>query len=327
MCFVHFPLLAPDPSDGNGVDDIDDARLSINVAIAELMVLCLPAAFCREHVLRIATVAPLLDVAQTLIDDLGSDAQRLQLFDAFGLLVQDAAAGRRRSSASASRCCAASSYGSTPVDSLLPELELIIGCIVALSRMLWQLKDSDVDASLSLFDTMLGVCAPATPPRLHAAARSNLADVVAMLLDAGADPHQREPDGSTALHWACRQSAGHRCAQLLLDGGCDVNAASQQHMTPLMRVGSPRTAELLLERGALVNAIDVDGWTPMFWCVLEGDQRETIRADGEPRSRAVESHTRLRGPEESAEAPRNARDVRRIEHAQTREDADPHALN
>jgi hypothetical protein len=38
---------------------------------------------------------------------------------------------------------------------LLPELELIIGCIVALSRMLWQLKDSDVDASLPLLDTML----------------------------------------------------------------------------------------------------------------------------------------------------------------------------
>jgi hypothetical protein len=36
--FVHFPLLAPDPSDGNGVDDIDDARLSINVAIVERMV-------------------------------------------------------------------------------------------------------------------------------------------------------------------------------------------------------------------------------------------------------------------------------------------------
>jgi ankyrin repeat protein len=44
-------------------------------------------------------------------------------------------------------------------------------------------------------------------------------------------------------------------------------------MTPLMRVGSPRTAELLLERGAPVDAVDVDG----FWCVLEGDQRATIR--------------------------------------------------
>jgi hypothetical protein len=47
---------------------------------------------------------------------------------------------------------------------LLPELELIIGCIVALSRMLWQLKDSDVDASPSLLNTMLGVCAPARAP-------------------------------------------------------------------------------------------------------------------------------------------------------------------
>ncbi len=80
-CFVHFPLLAPDTSDGNGVDSFDDARLSINVAIAKLMVRC--SCRCRFHVPRTATVAPLVDVAQTLIDDLGSDAQRLQLFDVF----------------------------------------------------------------------------------------------------------------------------------------------------------------------------------------------------------------------------------------------------
>ena len=40
MCFVHFPLLASDTSDGNGVDSIDDASPGINVAIAELMVRC-----------------------------------------------------------------------------------------------------------------------------------------------------------------------------------------------------------------------------------------------------------------------------------------------
>ena len=83
------------------------------------------------------------------------------------LLVQDAAA------------CAASSYGSTPNDSLLPELELIIGCIVALSRMLWQLKDSDVDASLLLLNTMLGVCAPAhTAMQCTGAARERHAAAV-----------------------------------------------------------------------------------------------------------------------------------------------------
>jgi hypothetical protein len=41
-----------------------------------------PLPVCREHVLCTATVAPLLDVAQTLNDDVGSDVQRLQLFDA-----------------------------------------------------------------------------------------------------------------------------------------------------------------------------------------------------------------------------------------------------
>jgi hypothetical protein len=49
--FVHFPLLAPDPSDGNRVDNIDDAPPGINVAIAELMVMCsCPLPVCREHV-------------------------------------------------------------------------------------------------------------------------------------------------------------------------------------------------------------------------------------------------------------------------------------
>jgi hypothetical protein len=48
----------------------------------------LPLPVCREHVPRTATVAPLLDVAQMLIDDLGSDVQRLQLFDAFACLFK-----------------------------------------------------------------------------------------------------------------------------------------------------------------------------------------------------------------------------------------------
>ena len=32
--YVHFPLLAPDPSDGNRVENIDNASVGINVAIA-----------------------------------------------------------------------------------------------------------------------------------------------------------------------------------------------------------------------------------------------------------------------------------------------------
>jgi hypothetical protein len=51
-----------------------------------------------------------------------------------------------------------------PDDTSLPELELIIGCVVALPRVLWQLKGTaTIDASLSLLEhEMLGVCAPAT---------------------------------------------------------------------------------------------------------------------------------------------------------------------
>ncbi len=110
----------------------------------------LPLPVCREHVLRTATVA--LDVAQTLIDDLGSDVQRLQLFDAFACLFKTLQPGGTDQARLLRRIVVA---GRHPNDSLLPELELIIGCIMALSRMLWQLKDSDVDASPSLLNTML----------------------------------------------------------------------------------------------------------------------------------------------------------------------------
>jgi hypothetical protein len=32
--FVHFPMLAPETSDGNGVDNVDEPRLAVNVAVA-----------------------------------------------------------------------------------------------------------------------------------------------------------------------------------------------------------------------------------------------------------------------------------------------------
>jgi hypothetical protein len=81
--FVHFPLLGPTPATATASTTSTTRAPGINVAIAELMVMCsCPLPVCREHVLCTATVAPLLDVAQTLIDDVGSDVQRLQLFDA-----------------------------------------------------------------------------------------------------------------------------------------------------------------------------------------------------------------------------------------------------
>lgn len=172
--FVHFPLLAPETSDGNGVDNVDEPRLAINVAIAELMAMFLPVpvrqqpAWVAEKLVefvtaafrsplqarRSAPLAPLLDVAQTLLDELGSAEQRLALFDAFvGFFKSQQPASRTK------RDCVALLRRivdrSSPDDTPSAELELIIDCVVVLPRTLWQLRDGDAAASLAALDTLL----------------------------------------------------------------------------------------------------------------------------------------------------------------------------
>ena len=90
---------------------------------------------------------------------------------------------------------------------------------------------------------------------LHDAARAGSAEVVQLLLQAGARVDANGRDQLTPLHEAAMQGKAV-VAKLLLAAGADVNMGDRSHPTPLIdavRGGSLETAKLLLEQGADVN--------------------------------------------------------------------------
>lgn len=91
---------------------------------------------------------------------------------------------------------------------------------------------------------------------LHVAAAAGHVQLVAALLDAGAEPNASSRDGKTALHLAAsRSEAVSRC---LLDRGGLPEAKDESGITPLMSALAARAdtvAALLLDRGADASAM------------------------------------------------------------------------
>jgi len=91
--------------------------------------------------------------------------------------------------------------------------------------------------------------------------------VIQVLLEGGADIHEKDQDSMTALHWAVL--AHHAAAvKVLLSGGADVNAVDRFGYTPLLYAatidfGDAQTATTLLEAGADPNAKDKEGKTAL----------------------------------------------------------------
>jgi ankyrin repeat protein len=90
-------------------------------------------------------------------------------------------------------------------------------------------------------------------------ARGTAAEVVRMLIKAGADPNFHDKDGNTALH----NTYVPDIARALMGAGADVNARNLAGETPLMKTTSFEIARMLLENGADLSAHDDSGHTAL----------------------------------------------------------------
>jgi ankyrin repeat protein len=111
----------------------------------------------------------------------------------------------------------------------------------------------------------------ASRPILFAAIAGGNDSLVDVLIAAGANVHQAEPLGATALHVASLHGRAAMVAALLRAGAdVDAKASSATHgmrggTTPLhWGVKHPEVVRALVAHGAEINAVDSDGQTPLL---------------------------------------------------------------
>eukprot|EP00936_MAST-01D_sp_MAST-1D-sp1_P001902 g1902.t1 len=108
---------------------------------------------------------------------------------------------------------------------------------------------------------------------LHYAAWKGSADIVAALLEAGADPTRRMQDGDSALHQASWQGKIAAAKLLIERGNADVHAVKDDGSTPLhlaAQRGNDEMVALLLEHGADPGAQNSQLLAPLNCAAAEG---------------------------------------------------------
>jgi len=105
---------------------------------------------------------------------------------------------------------------------------------------------------------------------LWAALLTGQDDLIHLILDAGADPRQKGPEGEDPLDFCLKQDR-YRAARELLAGGADPDALyneSKTWMEHAIREGNSNVAEELVRAGATVKGIRCsDGHTLLAWSV------------------------------------------------------------
>jgi hypothetical protein len=109
---------------------------------------------------------------------------------------------------------------------------------------------------------------------LNLAARHGHVEIMAALVEAGANPKAMDKRGRTPLMSAV-QSRNAEAVRYLIDNGAEVNARDQLQGTALLRAagafGGLETVLVLLSAGAEVNVQDKNGMTPLMWAARWGD--------------------------------------------------------
>ncbi|MGE3509424.1 MAG: ankyrin repeat domain-containing protein [Vicinamibacterales bacterium] len=115
--------------------------------------------------------------------------------------------------------------------------------------------------------------------RLLDASRRGDAETVEALLRQRVSVGEREPDGTTALHWAVHHNQAI-VAEQLVRAGAEVSAETRYGVTPLSLAcvnGNPTIVRLLLSNGANPNATLPEGETALMTAARTGNL-ETLNA-------------------------------------------------
>lgn len=113
---------------------------------------------------------------------------------------------------------------------------------------------------------------------LHwAAARSNSAQLIQDLIDAGFPVDVKDGADATPLHVAVEgRNARKSVVKILLDAGADIHAKSMEDsiLHTAARKGEPWLIKTLLSAGANPNALDFDNFTPLYSAVFTNPNPE-----------------------------------------------------
>ena len=108
---------------------------------------------------------------------------------------------------------------------------------------------------------------------LHSASANDKSEVVALLLDGGADIEARDGDGWTPLHIAVEKNKPE-VVTLLLDRGANIEARTEHEATSLHFAAAKNESEavaLLLDRGANIEARTENGNTPLHYAAANNE--------------------------------------------------------
>jgi ankyrin repeat protein len=108
-------------------------------------------------------------------------------------------------------------------------------------------------------------------PLLHASKTGYNEEILDLLLNHKADLNAKDAKGYTALHWAIRLNEEDLVEHLLSRNANVKVKTSEEGFTPLHLATNPRVAEMLLDRQAEINAKDGEGNTPLIGAIRQGN--------------------------------------------------------